>query len=187
MTTESTDAECLALTRDLRRRGAIVLAVFALVWAFAGGSGIAAAPVSVAVGIVAAAVTVAAVVLAFRGTAGPVTRLVRLPEKWNRGVGMVNAAEVVAIFAVIAASNASGHPEFIPVGICLVVGVHFFPLARLFDQGQYRWTAVLLTAVAVVGLVVLAAGTSAETIRAVVGLGAAAVLWASSFHVALRG
>ncbi|MCX5228803.1 hypothetical protein ABZY16_37210 [Streptomyces sp. NPDC006553] len=187
MTTETTDAECLALTRNLRRRGAIVLAVFALVWAFAGGSGIAAVPVSVAVGVVAAVVTAGAVVFAFRGTAGPATRLVRLPEKWNRGVGLVNMAELVAIFAVIAASNASGHPEFIPIGICLVVGLHFFPLARLFDQGQYKWTAIFLTAVALVGLVVLAAGTTAETIRTVVGLGAAVVLWASSFHVALRG
>lgn len=187
MTSETVDAECLTLTRDLRRRGAIVLAVFALVWAFAAGSGIAAVPVSVAVGVVAAAVTVGAVVTAFRGTRGPVTRTVRLPEKWNRGVGLVNVAEVAAIFVVFAASNASGHPEFIPVGICLVVGLHFFPLARLFDQGQYTWTAISLTAVSVVGLAVLAAGTSAETIRTVVGLGAAVVLWASSFHVALRG
>ncbi|MFC8277224.1 DUF7010 family protein [Streptomyces sp. NPDC057271] len=187
MTTETSDAECLALTRDLRRRGAIVLAVFALVWALAGGSGIAAVPVSGAIGVVAACVTVGAVVLAFRGAAGPVTRPVRLPEKWNRGVGLVNLAELVAIFVVIAASNASNHPEFIPVGICLVVGLHFFPLARLFGQGQYRWTAIFLTAVALVGLAVLTAGTSAGTIRTVVGLGAAVVLWASSFHVTLRG
>ncbi|MEU7034639.1 hypothetical protein ABZ958_13250 [Streptomyces sp. NPDC046237] len=187
MTTGTADAECLALTRNLRRRGAIVLAVFALVWALAGGSGIAAVPVSVAIGVVAACVTVGAVVLAFRGAAGPVTRPVRLPEKWNRGVGLVNMAELVAIFAVIAASNASGHPEFVPVGICLVVGLHFFPLARLFDQGQYTRTAIFLTAVALVGLAFLAAGATPETIRAVVGLGAAVVLWASSLHVALRG
>ncbi|MFD3659449.1 DUF7010 family protein [Streptomyces sp. NPDC058659] len=184
---ETADAECRALTRGLRRRGAIVLAVFALVWAFAGGSGIASVAVSGIVGTLAVIVTAGALVAARRGTAGPVTRTVTLPEKWNRGVGLVNAAELVAIFAVIAASNASGHPEFIPVGICLVVGLHFFPLARLFDQRQYTGTAVALTAVALVGLAVLAAGASAETIRAVVGLGAAVVLWASSFHVALRG
>ncbi|MEU3686883.1 DUF7010 family protein [Streptomyces narbonensis] len=185
--TGTTDAECLALTRGLRRRGAIVLAVFGLVWALAGGSGVAAAPVPVVLGVVAAVVTAGAVVVAFRGTKGPVNRLVRLPEKWNRGVGLVNGAELLAIFAVIAASNASGRPEFIPVGICLVVGLHFFPLARLFDQPQYTWTAVLLTALALVGLVVLAAGSGAETVRAVVGLGAALVLWGSSFHVAVRG
>ncbi|MFE2558480.1 hypothetical protein ACFXGT_21140 [Streptomyces sp. NPDC059352] len=187
MTSETVDAECLALTRSLRRRGAIVLAVFALVWAFAGGSGIASEPVSGIVSVLAVIVTAGAVVAARRGAAGPVTRTIRLPEKWNRGVGLVNAAELVAIFGVIAASNASGHPEFVPVGICLVVGLHFFPLARLFDQGQYTWTAVFLTAVALVGIAVLAAGAPAETVRAVVGLGAAAVLWASSFHVALRG
>ncbi|MEU2240901.1 hypothetical protein ABZ572_16035 [Streptomyces sp. NPDC018338] len=187
MTTEIIDAECLTLTRDLRRRGATVLAVFALVWAFAAGSGIASVPVAGVISALAIIVTAYALVTARRGTAGPVTRTVRLPEKWNRWVGLVNAGELVAIFAVIAASNASGHPEFIPVGICLVVGLHFFPLARLFDQRQYTWTAISLSAVALVGLAVLAAGTSAETIRAVVGLGAAVVLWASSFHVALKG
>ncbi|MFD3436840.1 hypothetical protein ACFWU3_04960 [Streptomyces sp. NPDC058685] len=183
----TTEPECQTLTQNLRRRGAIVLAVFALVWAFAGGSGIEAVPLSVAVGVVAAALSVAGVVLAFRGAAGPAVRSVRLPEKWNRGVGIVNAAEVVAVFAVIAASNATGRPELIPPGICLVVGLHFFPLARLFDQWQYTWTAVALSVVAVVGFVALAAGTTGETARVVVGLGAAVVLWLSSFHVAVRG
>ncbi|MEU6658485.1 hypothetical protein [Streptomyces sp. NPDC046821] len=183
----TTDTECAALTQSLRRRGAIVLAVFALVWAFAGGSGISAMPVSVTIGAIAVVLTVVAVVLAFRSNSRPASRMVNLPAKWTRGVGMVNMAEVVAIFAVIAASNASGHPELIPPGICLVVGLHFFPLARLYDQWQYKWTAIFLTVVAVAGLVISAAGTTMETVRAIVGLGAAAVLWASSFHVAVRG
>ncbi|MFC9398887.1 DUF7010 family protein [Streptomyces sp. NPDC057027] len=184
MTVEHMDAACVDLTRTLRRRGGLVLAVFGLVWALAGGSG---TSVATPVNVVALAVTIAAAERAFRGTAGPVTRTVRLPEKWNRGVGLVNAAELVAVFAVIAASNASGRPELIPVGICLVVGLHFLPLARLFDQRQYRWAAILLTAVALAGLAVLAAGAGAETVRAVVGLGAALVLWGTSFHVTLRG
>ncbi|WP_369146640.1 hypothetical protein [Streptomyces sp. R44] len=184
MTVEHMDAACVDLTRTLRRRGAIVLAVFALVWALAGGSG---TPVATPVDVVAMAVTTAVLERAFRGTTRPVTRTVRLPAKWNRGVGLVNAAELAAILAVIAASDASGHAELIPVGICLVVGLHFFPLARLFDQRQYKWTAILLTAVSLVGLAVLAAGASTETVRAVVGLGAAVVLWGSSIHVTLRG
>jgi hypothetical protein len=68
-----------------------------------------------------------------------------------------------------------------------VVGLHFFPLARLFDQWQYRWTAASLTVVAVVGVVVAVAGSTDETVRVVVGAGAAVVLWLSSFHVAVRG
>ncbi|WP_223189539.1 hypothetical protein [Streptomyces sp. TRM68416] len=74
-----------------------------------------------------------------------------------------------------------------PAGVALVVGLHFFPLARLYDQWQYRWTAVLLTVVAVVGLVLHAVGRSDESVRVVVGLASAAVLWGSAYHVALRG
>ncbi|MDT3727325.1 hypothetical protein ROS62_21590 [Streptomyces sp. DSM 41972] len=110
-----------------------------------------------------------------------------LPENWARGVGVVNAVELAAVLAVIAASNASGRPELIPVGIALVVGLHFFPLARLYDQWQYRWTAVLLTAVAVVGVVLVVAGLSAESVRIVVGLACAVVLWASAYHLAVKG
>ncbi|MGW0991646.1 DUF7010 family protein [Streptomyces sp. NPDC002486] len=110
-----------------------------------------------------------------------------LPPRWARGVGIVNTVELVAVFAVIAASNAADRPEVVPAGIALVVGLHFFPLARLYDQWQYRWTASLLTAVAVAGFVLVAAGFADETVRVVVGVGSAAVLWASSYHLALRG
>ncbi|MFE4589979.1 hypothetical protein [Streptomyces laurentii] len=182
------DAECLDLTRTLRRRGAAVFSVFAVVWALAGASGVASALAPTLVGAaVAVAVTAAVLVVAFRGTAGPVTRPVRLPERWQRGIGLVNGIQLVVIFAVIAASNASGHPAFIPVGICLVVGLHFFPLARLYDQRQYTATAALLTALAVVGFGLLLAGMAAESVRAVVGLGAALVLWGSALHVGTRG
>lgn len=68
-----------------------------------------------------------------------------------------------------------------------IVGLHFFPLARLYDQWQYRWTASLLTVVAVVGILLVVAGFANETVRIVVGLGCAVVLWTSSYHLALRG
>ncbi|GAB2956862.1 hypothetical protein GCM10023080_015290 [Streptomyces pseudoechinosporeus] len=183
------DAECLALTRTLRRRGTLVLSVFALVWAFAGASGTGSATdlVPVATEIVAVLLTGAAFYLGYRKGAAPSPRTVDLPPNWARGVGIVNSVELLAIFAVIAAANASGRPGLIPVGIALVVGLHFFPLARLYDQWQYRWTAVLLSVVAVVGLVLYAAGLSDESVRVVVGLGSAVGLWASAYHLAVRG
>jgi len=183
----ATDAECLALTRGLRRRGTVVLSVFGLVWAFAGASGITASAASVTIEALAVLLTGVAIFLAYRKGAAPSPRLVSLPANWSRGVGIVNMVEVVAIFAVIAASNASGHPVFIPVGIALVVGLHFFPLARLFDQWQYRWTAVAVTVAALVGLALVAAGLSSESVRAVVGLATWAALWVSACHVAVRG
>ncbi|MFG2921760.1 hypothetical protein ACGFYA_09575 [Streptomyces sp. NPDC048305] len=181
------DAECAALTRTLRRRGTVVLSVFALVWAFAGASGLASGGAALAVEAAAAVVTVTAIVLAYRKGAAPSPRMVDLPSGWARSVGIVNAVELVAVFAVIAASNASGRPGFIPPAIALVVGLHFIPLARLYDQWQYRWTAALLSAVAAVGLVLLAAGVSDEGVRAAVGLASAVTLWASACHLAVKG
>ncbi|MFE3740227.1 DUF7010 family protein [Streptomyces sp. NPDC059134] len=188
-TPSATDAECLALTRNLRRRGTLVLSVFALVWGFAAasGTGEAADAVPLAIEAVAVLLTGAAIYLGYRKDAAPSPRMVSLPATWARGVGIVNTVELVAIFAVIAAANASGHPEAIPAGIALVVGLHFFPLARLYDQWQYRWTAGLMSAVAVAGFVLVAAGLTSETIRIVVGLGSALVLWVSAYHLALRG
>ncbi|MET9345259.1 DUF7010 family protein [Streptomyces termitum] len=183
--TMTTEAECLALTRTLRRRGVYVLTAFGLVWAFAGGSGLPGPgfPAAVALGVVLAGATLA---VGLRGTAREATRPVRLPERWARGIGVVNAVEAGAIVAVIAVSNASGHQEWIPAGVCLVVGLHFFPLARLYDQRQYGWLAVALTALGVLAAGLLAAGAATETVRAVTGLGAALALWATAVHVALR-
>ncbi|MFE4449946.1 hypothetical protein [Streptomyces sp. NPDC056796] len=181
------DAECAALTRTLRRRGTVVLSVFALVWAFAGASGLASSGAARAVQIAAVPVAAVAVFLAYRKGAAPSPRMVGLPANWARSVGVVNVVELAAVFAVIAASNASGHPGFIPPAIALVVGLHFFPLARLYDQWQYKGTAALLCAVAVLGLALLAAGLSDESVRAVVGLASAVTLWASAYHVAVRG
>ncbi|MEU8700832.1 hypothetical protein AB0C61_24825 [Streptomyces sp. NPDC048680] len=186
-TPSATDAECVALTRNLRRRGTLVLSVFAVIWAFAGASGLASSGAALAVEIVAVPLTAVAIVLAYRKGAAPSPRMVSLPENWARAVGIVNVVEVAAVFAVIAASNASDHPEFIPAAIALVVGVHFFPLARYYDQWQYKGTAVALSVVAVVGFVLIAAGLSAEGVRAVVGLASAVVLWVSAYHVAVKG
>lgn len=181
------DAECEALTRTLRRRGTVVLSVFAVVWAFAGASGLASPGAALTVEIAAVPLAAAAVLLAYRRGAAPSPRMVVLPRNWARSVGIVNVVELVAVFAVIAVANASGHPAFVPPAIALVVGLHFFPLARLYDQWQYRVTAVVLSAVAVTGLALIAAGLSDESVRAVVGLASAVTLWGSAYHVAVKG
>ncbi|MFG2588357.1 hypothetical protein [Streptomyces sp. NPDC048438] len=186
-TPSATDAECAALTRTLRRRGTAVLSVFASVWAFAGASGLASSGAALAVEIIAVPVTAAAFHLAYRKDAAPSPRLVSLPANWARSVGIVNVVELAAIFAVIAVCNATGHPAFIPPAIALVVGLHFVPLARLYDQWQYKGTAALLSGVAVLGFALIAAGLSDGSVRAVVGLGSAVTLWASAYHVAVRG
>ena len=181
--------ECVELTRRLRRRGTVVLSVFALLWAFTGASGTGTATdvVPVALEVAALLVTAVAIGLGRRKDAAPSPRTVNLPANWARGVGLVNAAEAVAIAAVIAATAGSGHVRALPAAVALVVGLHFFPLARLYDQREYRWTGALLSAVALVGLVLTAAGLPREALRIVVGLGCALVLWGTAYHLALKG
>ncbi|MGW5362686.1 hypothetical protein [Actinopolymorpha pittospori] len=172
----------------LRRRGVLILALFAVVWAAAGISGLPfTGTTQLLVGAVAVLVTVVALALGLRpqGTAG--TRPRDLPEGWRRRVGQVNLVELVLVLVTIFGCARLGVPMLIPPVACLIVGAHFLPLARLFDQPQYRWTGILLCVAAVVGFVILAAGGSTEATRVVVGLAAAFILWASALHVAFRG
>lgn len=157
------------------------MALFALVWAAAGASG---TRVPVVVGAVAVAVTALAVALAVRSGSRPPGRPRRLPHDWDHGVGTVNVVQVVAIVAAIAILGTAGVPMLVPPVVCVIVGVHFLPLARLFDQPQYRWTGVLLCLVGVGGLLALALGSGPELSRALVGLSAATVLWGTSLVVA---
>lgn len=76
--------------------------------------------------------------------------------------------------------------ELVPPVVCLIVGLHFFPLARLFDQPQHTWTATGLCLAAGAGLVILAVGAGPEASRVVIGLVAAGTLWVTSARLALR-
>jgi hypothetical protein len=73
----------------------------------------------------------------------------------------------------------------VPTVVGLVVGVHFVPLARLFDQPEYRVTAAGLVGGGVLGLAALALGAGPETSRVLVGSVAAVTLWATSLWLAV--
>jgi hypothetical protein len=168
------------------RRGVLVLALFALAWALVGASGL---PTGAAwaLRIVAVMLVAAAIAAAYRPAAvGAVERERRLPGGWRRRVGIVNVTQFVVIALVVVVFIAAGRPEFVPPVVCLVVGVHFFPLARLFDQPQYTWTASGLCLVACAGLLVLVTGPGPAPSRVVVGIGATATLLATAGHLAAR-
>jgi hypothetical protein len=172
------------LSRKLRRRGALILAVAGLVWLSAGPSVSGAARAATAAGAI--AVTLAAIAAGLRsGSLPPPTR--RLPVGWSRQVGLVNLGQVAAIAVAVVVLIVVHGTTFIPAVICLIFGLHFLPLARLFGQWQYRWTGALLCAAAIAGIAVYLGGSSGSMSRSVVGLGAAVILWVTSLHVAIRG
>ncbi len=173
-------------TRVMRRRGALILPLFALVWAAAGVSGIADARLALTAGLVVVAFAAMAIVLALRGgRTSEMARPLDMPEDWNRQLTRVNVFQAVGIGLSIVVLVVVGRPEVIPAVVCLIVGMHFLPLARIFGQEQYTWTGTALFAVSTAGFAALSFADG-PTSRAVVGLGAAASLLVTALQLAAR-
>jgi hypothetical protein len=107
-----------------------------------------------------------------------------LPRNWQRRYNLLLLAEFALIFLSSLALRRTGHPELIPPVFCLIVGLNFFPLAGIFDMKPYRWTAIALCVIAIIGFALLGPIGPAK-VRVVVGPGAA-TLWASAIGVAQR-
>lgn len=105
---------------------------------------------------------------------------------------IIFAAEGLAIAITIAVCNATRHPELIPVVIALIVGVHFFPLAPLFQVRLYYFTGTLFCLLAIMTwLCVPTKVTLGEhqinTFMSVVGFGSALILWGTGLAIWLMG
>jgi hypothetical protein len=86
------------------------------------------------------------------------------PSGWEFSLAGVGAA-VLAV---------AGQGDFIPVWVCAVVGVHFFPLASLLGDRLLVALGASVTTVAVVALVAgLATGVAPSTVT---GIGAGMLL-----------
>jgi hypothetical protein len=97
----------------------------------------------------------------------------------GRKFGIIVGIEWIGLFAAAAVLGATGHAEVIPAVICAGVGVHFFPLARLFHVPAYTLTGVALCALAAVTLI-LAPLTSTPALWTIIpGVGAAITLLAT--------
>lgn len=187
MSIVNVDPECLQLDSGLRRRGVLILTTFALGWAMAGSTG----PADPTVGRVLFAATAALVVLvgmrAVRvGWLPPISRQRQLVEDWLRRFSWIVAAEAVGIAAAVSICLAAGAMRALPAAVSLVVGAHFLPLARTFDQPQYRWTGWLLLLLAVAGLLTTTAGATDAGVT-IVGFGSALILGGTALHVLVRG
>ncbi|GAB3530594.1 hypothetical protein [Arthrobacter monumenti] len=186
MVSITVDTAAQEQSRIMRRRGAVILAMFAVLWAAVGASGLTTGPAGV-VRIAAIVPSAAIVLLAHRpGSAEMPERKRYQPQGWYRHVGIVNLVQAAAIAVTVLGFIAADVPQLVPPVVCLIVGLHFLPLARLFDQPQYRWTGVGLLGASVAGLLILAGGPGAEASRIVVGFAAASTLWATSFRLAMR-
>ena len=91
----------------------------------------------------------------------------------KRRFGWITIIEGSAIFLAVVVFNAAHRPDFISSAIALVVGLHFFPLASLFDRRVYYGTGILGCVIGAVGFLI-----SDPRIRnSFVGLSFGLLLW----------
>lgn len=173
-----------AASRRTLASAATVESFFAFAW-FGWGQEGPPTGVSVALGVgavLAVLVTIGAVLAArhARDEPSPVSGAVA-----GRRFGIIVGVEFGLIGLGAAMLGATGHAVFIPAWACLVVGVHFVPLARLFVGIGMVPLAVVIS---VVGLVAFVVGATTTVLpSAVAGLGAGAFLLAHATSMLLSG
>ncbi|GAA3452865.1 hypothetical protein [Dactylosporangium matsuzakiense] len=113
----------------------------------------------------------------------PAAEPVPARQAMGRGYWIVVAIEAIALFGGLFVINGVLHRSEVSVAwVALVVGLHFYGLGAVWHAPMYHWLATAMTALAVAGFVIYAAGGSAAAVSAVAGVGSGvclygAVLW----------
>lgn len=170
-----------------RASGMIVMAWFGLAWTGWGlsegfGAGVE-VPVLVVSGLCFAGLVAAAVVLFRRARTYPEGDPERGREigraiGWKFGV--IVAAEFIGLGIIAWILGRFGATELVPVIVCLGVGVHFFPLARLFHVPVYVRTGAALCAFAALTAVLAPLLGAPVLWTALPGFGAALTLYVTA-------
>ena len=171
-------------TREQLRGGAVgiaVLAYFALAWTGWGAS--TGMPTAVEIPVISAAALCTltlfggAVFTYRRGASVPPGVHSAQGRSIGRRFGVIVAAEFIGLAIIAWIPGVTGHPQLIPAIVCLGVGIHFFPLRRLFAVPIYDRTGTALCVIAL-ATVVLAPVTGQPRLWTMLpGLGAALTLY----------
>ncbi len=106
----------------------------------------------------------------------------------RRRFNQVFIAEGVGIGIVVVICANLGYSEWIPAAVALVVGLHFFPLARLFRMPLYYFTGISLCVVSVATMIAASILDYSEAVWFVVpGLGSGLVLWTTGAMLVVAG
>jgi hypothetical protein len=98
----------------------------------------------------------------------------------NRDIGkrfyIVFGLELAAILVAVIVLRALHFPDYISSAVALIVGVHFFPLAALFESPVYYGTGLLGCGIGLLGFFIADAAVRQKA----VGLSFGLVLWATA-------
>ncbi|WP_221563312.1 hypothetical protein [Alkalihalobacillus sp. TS-13] len=109
-------------------------------------------------------------------------------KRINFWFNMIFLGEGIAIGITIAVCNFINQTDLIPGIIALIVGIHFFPLAHLFQVKLYHVTGALLCLLALISFTFLSTaiefGNRTVLISfALLGFGSALILWATGLII----
>jgi hypothetical protein len=168
-----------------RATGVLFLSGFGALWlllGFAPREGL--SPLTVAAVLVGLGALVAGAVALRRRAAvlPPSTLGPEEQRRIGRTFGLVNAVQWAAIIAIAVVLGRLHLDAYIPAAVTVVVGLHFFPLARLFHFSQHYITGTALVVWGVDCLVLV----PRETLQSTTGFGTGAILWAASAVTLVR-
>ncbi len=180
------DAPAAGLNRpEVRGRavGIVVMSFFALGWTGWGlSTGVPAAPrtAGLVVSVLCFLSLVGWAVLAFRRSASlrPGSGDYQ-SQRVRRTFGIVVGAEFLGLFVVAAILGRTGHPEIIAPVVCLGVGIHFFPLRRLFGLPLYDGTGLAMCVIAIATAIAAPLSGNDALWTLLPGVGAAITLYAT--------
>jgi len=93
---------------------------------------------------------------------------------------LIVALEAGALFGGLAVLNGVLHGKAVSVAwVTLIVGVHFFGLARIWRMPLYHWLGAAMAILSLAGFLIYALGGSAAMVGLVAGVGSGAVLYAA--------
>jgi hypothetical protein len=98
----------------------------------------------------------------------------------SRGYWAIVGAEAVALFGgLILLARLFHRPEVGVAWVAVVVGVHFFALARLWRMPMYTVLGAVMTALGLAGFVLVGSGAGASAVGLVSGVGSGVALFAA--------
>ena len=160
--------------------GSVVAITFGTVFVLVNSGGLPAPwPLVIRViGLLVAALLIVGLVLVVRrgssATEAPASDFV------DRRYWLIVALEAGALFGGLAVVNGVLHRTAVSVAwVALVVGVHFFGLARIWHMPLYHWLGAAMTVLGLAGFLIYALGGPAAIVGLVAGVGSGAALYAA--------
>lgn len=166
----------------------MVLTGAGLAWIINGLSALGDIPLTLFLGVLAAAALLLGGGWAVRRSAPGIAET-PWPTERSQGFQWAFGAEAAAIIVIVTVALLLHRPLWIPPLIALAVGLHFFPLARLFQRPLYYVTGAGLCAVCIATLLFMPMQWGLRHLQGwqlSTGLGSGAVLWLSALAMLVQ-